>query len=417
MKINNKILNKVLFVILLITLIFFSNNFVYANSDLEIDAKASLIVERNTGKVIYEDNSEIENYPASVTKILTAILTIENCELNDIVTVSKEAISNIPQGYVVAPLYVDEQISVKDLLYALMLKSSNDAAYVLAEHVGGSTQGFADMMNKKAKEIGCKNTHFINPNGIHDDEHYTTAYDLYLIADYSMKNKTFAKIVSTYKYTLNATNKYKYKNRVMENTNYFLNQKSSLYNKNVKGIKTGTTLQAGNCLVTNYSKDGMDYISVILGAKTKISKFTETNKMIKYSFDNYKLTTLFKKGDEIESIEVQKGTKETKDLSLVISDDITVFNNVKIKKEDMTPEITLNDEIKAPIKQGDVIGTIKVNVDDLEYEAKLLASHDVEKVTYYKEIFIGIGILLLFFIIYKMTKKSKTGGYNGISRM
>ena len=141
-----------------------SNNiFVYADNSLTVDAKASLVIEGNSGKVIYEDNAQVQNYPASVTKILTAIIVLEKCELNDIVTVTKSAISNIPSGYVVAPLLEGEKIKVEDLLYALMLKSSNDAAYVLAEHVGGSVDGFSEMMNKKATEIGCKNSHFVNP--------------------------------------------------------------------------------------------------------------------------------------------------------------------------------------------------------------------------------------------------------------
>ena len=229
----------------------------------------------------------IKTYPASVTKVLTAILTIENCKLDDVATVSQTAISHIPTGYVVAPLYINEQITIKDLLYALMLKSANDAAYVLAEHVGGSVEGFSEMMNKKAKELGCKNTHFVNPNGIHDQNHYTTAYDMYLISDYAMKNKTFAKIVSTYEYTLSATNKHPYKNRVMKNTNNFINPKNAFYNKIVKGIKTGTTTQAGNCLITDSENNGLEFITVVLGAETSNSKFTETRKMINYAYDSF----------------------------------------------------------------------------------------------------------------------------------
>ena len=165
----NKRIKKTIIAIVFIAIIISNSIFVYAENDLSVDAKASLIIEENSGKVIHEENSNIQNYPASVTKILTAILTLENCELTDTVTVSKTAISNIPSGYVIAPLFVGEQMSVEDLLYALMLKSANDAAYVLAEHVGGSVEGFSNMMNNKAKEIGCKNSHFVNPNGIHND--------------------------------------------------------------------------------------------------------------------------------------------------------------------------------------------------------------------------------------------------------
>ena len=401
----NKRIKKIIISMIFIAIIMTNCIFVYATNDLNVDAKASLIIEENSGKVIHEDNSNIKNYPASVTKILTAILTLENCELTDTVTVSKTAISNIPSGYVIAPLFVGEQMSVEDLLYALMLKSANDAAYVLAEHVGGSVEGFSEMMNKKAEELGCKNTHFVNPNGIHNSNHYTTAYDMYLIARYAMKNEEFVKIVSTYQHALSATNKYSKNDRLMKNTNAFVNPSSRYYDENVKGIKTGTTLQAGNCLITSTSKNGFVVITVILGAKTSESKFSETKKMMNYAFDNYEFTQIHKKGDVIKNIEVEKATKETKSLNLVISDDIKAINNIKIKAEKIEPEISLNDEIIAPISKGQELGTIKYTVDGLEYNAKLLAENDVIKKTYYVEILLGIGVFIIIVSVIIIIKK------------
>ena len=401
----NKRIKKIIISMIFITIIMSNCIFVYAANDLNVDAKASLIIEENSGKVIYDDNSNIQNYPASVTKILTAILTLENCELTDTVTVSKTAISNIPSGYVIAPLFVGEQMCVEDLLYALMLKSANDAAYVLAEHVGGSVEGFSEMMNKKAEELGCKNTHFVNPNGIHNSNHYTTAYDMYLISRYAMKNEEFVKIVSTYQHTLSATNKYSKNDRIMKNTNSFVNPSSRYYDENVKGIKTGTTLQAGNCLITNISKNGFDVITVILGAKTSESKFSETKKMMNYVFDNYEFTQIHKKGDVIKNIEVEKATKETKSLNLVISEDIKSINNIKIKAEEIEPEINLNNEIIAPISKGQELGTIKYTIDGLEYNAKLLAENDVIKKTYYVEILLGVGIFIIIVGVIIIIKK------------
>lgn len=401
----NKRIKKTIFAIVFIAIIISNSIFVYAENDLSVDAKASLIIEENSGKVIHEENSNIQNYPASVTKILTAILTIENCELTDTVTVSKTAISNIPSGYVIAPLFVGEKMSVEDLLYALMLKSANDAAYVLAEHVGGSVEGFSEMMNKKAEELGCKNSHFVNPNGIHNSNHYTTAYDMYLIAKYAMKNEEFVKIVSTYQHTLSATNKYKKNDRIMKNTNNFVNPSSRYYDENVKGIKTGTTLQAGNCLITSISKNEFDVITIILGARTSESKFSETKRMINYVFDNYEYTDIHKKGDVIKNIEVEKATKETKSLNLVISDDIKAINNIKIKAEEIEPEINLRDEIIAPISKGEELGTIKYIVDGLEYNAKLLAENDVIKKTYYVEILLGVGVFLIIVVVIIIIRK------------
>ncbi|MBR3002230.1 MAG: D-alanyl-D-alanine carboxypeptidase [Clostridia bacterium] len=401
-KTNKK--NKLVAILLICLIIILQSIQTFAAEELSINAKAGLIVETNTGKTIYEKEAEKQNYPASVTKILTAILVIENCKLDDVATASKTAISNIPEGYVVAPLYVGEEMKIEDLLYALMLKSANDAAYVLAEHVGGSVEGFSDMMNKKAQELGCKNSHFVNPNGIHNENHYTTAYDMYLISNYAMKNETFAKIVSTYKYTLPITNKYKSKDRVMENTNNFVNPNSKYYNENVKGIKTGTTIQAGNCLITDVSKDGLSFINVVLGANTSSGKFDETKKMIDYEIDNYTLTQVHKKGDKIQNIEVEKATNETKNLDLVISDDITTMNNKKITVDDMKPEIELNEEIVAPITKGQELGTIKYNVEDIEYSAKLLAANDVER-TYIVEIMIAVGIVFGIIFILIIVKK------------
>lgn len=396
---------KIVFLFLSFVIIFNSINVFAVEEELDVEAKASLIVENNSGRILYEDNANKKNYPASVTKILTAIIVLENCELDDTAVVTNSAISNIPSGYVLAPLFVGEEMKIKDLLYALMLKSANDAAYVLAEHVGGSVDGFSDMMNKKAEELGCKNSHFVNPNGIHNENHYTTAYDMYLISKYAMENEDFEKIVSTYQYTLPATNKYRNNDRVMKNTNIFVNPNSKYYDKNIKGIKTGTTTQAGNCLITDIKKDDFDVITVVLGAETSDSKFSETSKMIKYAFDNFTFSEFRKKDDVITSIKVEKATKETENLNLLISDDIKVINNVKTNLDEIEPEIVLNDNIVAPISKGTELGMVKYTVDGIEYSAKLVAENDVELKTYYIEIIAGITVVAVIVIIIGIMKR------------
>ncbi|MCR5186915.1 MAG: D-alanyl-D-alanine carboxypeptidase [Clostridia bacterium] len=395
---------KLLGSFLLITLICCKT---FAIEELNVNANAALIIETNTGKVIYEKDGDEQNYPASVTKILTAILVLENCNLDDVAIASESAISQIPDGYVVAPLKVGEEMKIKDLLYALMLKSANDAAYVLAEHVGENVDFFADMMNQKAKEIGCTGSHFVNPNGIHNERHYTTANDMYLIAKYAMKNEEFVKIVSTMEYTLPATNKYEAEDRVMRNTNSFINPDSSFYNKNVRGIKTGTTAQAGNCLITDVARDGLEFITVLLGAETSNGKFSETEKMINYAYDNYTLTKIHSKGDVIKTIEIENATEETKSLNVLIDREIIVINNKENDANKTIPDIKLNDEILAPIMAGDELGTISFDVDGLQYDAKLIAANDVEKRTYYKEIGIGsaVAVVFLTFITRKPKKK------------
>ena len=381
--------------------------------EVSLNSEAAILVEVSTGRIIYEKNSTKKLYPASTTKILTAILVIENCKLDDIVTVKESALNNIPNGYVTCNLQIGEQLSIKDLLYALMIPSANDAAYVLAEHVAGSVDNFSTMMNDKARELGCKTTHFVNPNGIHDDSHYSTAYDLYLLADYAMKNETFRNLVATTEYTLPATEKYPNTDRVLKTTNELLNENSrNYYYKNAIGIKTGYTSKAGNCLVAGATRDGLEFIAVVLNGGTTEqglnSRYVDSKKLFEYAYDNFTLTKIIEKGSVVQTLEVENGTKETKFLDLVIDETITVVNNKKIDMNKVIPEINLREVIEAPIAAGETIGTIKYKVDDIEYSAKLLAKTTVEKVDYsIYFIVVGIILLLMAFSMLKSSRKKK----------
>lgn len=378
-----------------------------------VDSGAGLLVEVSTGKILYEKNSKKIMYPASTTKIMTAILVLENCKYEDIVTVSETALQNIPSGYVTCDLQVGEEISVKDLLYALMVKSANDAAYVLAEHVAGSVEAFADKMNAKAQEIGCTDTHFVNPNGIHNSEHYTTAYDLYLMAKYGMENENFRQLVSTTSYTLPATNKYPNNDRTFSTTNELLipNNSNKYYYKYAIGIKTGYTKEARNCLVAESSRDGLEFISVILDAGTTASglneRFTDTIKLFNYGYDNFTLTKLKEKNTIVTTTEIKNATKETKDLDLLIEDSITVIHDKEIQAENILPQININDDLIAPISKGDVVGSIKYTVDNVEYSSKLLASHDVTPKADFSIYIVIAGFVLLIFALLIMPKKKK----------
>lgn len=369
-------------------------------SDVSITANSAILVEVSTGRIIYEKNSTKRMYPASTTKILTAIVVLENCKLTDVVTVNASALENIPSGYVVCDLHPGEELTVNDLLYALMVKSANDAAYVLAEHVAGSVEAFADMMNKKAEEIGCTGTHFVNPNGIHAEDHYTTAYDLYLMAKYGMQNETFRTLVSTTSYTLPATNKHPEADRTFSNSNELLNKNSrNYYYSNAIGIKTGTTSQAGDCLVAEASRDGLDFISVVLDSSTTSNglsgRFLDTIELFNYAYDNFTLTKITEENSLIDTIEIENATKETKNLDLLIDKSITIINQKDLDVNQIIPEIKLKDELLAPINIGDVVGTIKYKVDNIEYSANLLAGNTVEEKADFTILIIVIGILLL----------------------
>lgn len=382
-------------------------------SETNINSEAGLLVEVSTGKILFDKNSNQKMYPASTTKILTGILVIENSNLTDIVTISQSALESIPTGYVTCNIQAGEKLTVNDLLHALMIPSANDAAYALAEYIGGSVTGFSDMMNKKALEIGCKNTHFVNPNGIHDDNHYTTAYDLYLMANYAMKNETFRDIVSKTTYTLPATNKHPSADRMLSTTNELLNPKSRYFYENTIGIKTGHTTEAGNCLVAESSKDNLEFISVILKGGTTSSGLNErcvdSKNLFEYGYENYKFSTVVHEGSVVNTIEVQNGTKETKNLDLVIDNDIIALHNKNLDFNTITPEISLQENILAPITKGTVLGTAKYNIDGTEYETNIIANTDVEKNV---DVFIiliiaGFTLLVLASIMSKNGKRKK----------
>lgn len=381
-------------------------------SEVNITAKSAILVEVSTGRIIYEKNSTKKMYPASTTKIMTAIVVLENCKLDDIVTVNESALQGIPSGYVTCDLHPGEELTVNDLLYALMVKSGNDVACALAEHVAGSVEAFAEMMNTKAKEIGCTGTHFVNPNGIHDDDHYTTAYDLYLMAKYGMQNETFRTLVSTTSYTLPATNKHPETDRTFSNSNELLNKNSkNYYYSNAIGIKTGTTSKAGDCLVAQSSRDGLDFISVVLDSGTTSDglsgRFIDTKKLFDYAYDNFTLTKITEEKSLIKTVEIENATKETKNLDLLIDKSITIINKKDLDVNKIIPEIKLKENLQAPINNGEVVGTIKYKVDNIEYSANLLAGNEVVKKADLTIFIIVAGILLLLVGITILQRKKR----------
>ena len=196
-----KIKNTFIFTLFLI-IIFFSNSISYADTTVVLDnnldllSESAILIDSKNGNVLYRKNENQQMYPASTTKILTAIIAIENCSLTDKISASRNAIMSIPSGYSNANIKVNEELTVQELLEVFLVHSANEAGFILAEHISGSIENFADLMNQKASEIGCKNTHFTNPSGIHNPEHYSTAYDMALIARYCMQNQTFRDIVS-----------------------------------------------------------------------------------------------------------------------------------------------------------------------------------------------------------------------------
>ncbi len=368
----------------------------------DINSPSAILMDFNTGKILYEKNINKKMYPASLTKVMTAIIVLENCNLSDIATASYNSIMSIESGYVVANLQIGEELTIEQLLYLLMVGSCNDAAIVLAEHISGSVEEFSILMNEKAKEIGCTLTNFVNPNGVHDENHYSTAYDLALIAKYAMQNETFKSIVSTTYYKLSTTNKYNKEDRLFVTTNDLL--RGDYYYKYATGIKTGFTTPAKNCLVSSANKNGLELIAVVLGSEQAPDgssyRYLDTINLFEYGYSTYSLKEIVKSGDIIQTINIKNATRDTQKLDLAVDKDLSIL--IKNNTEDTTilPEINLNDNLKAPINKGDVLGTVTYTSEEINYTENLLANSNVKK----SYAFIFIIIILILFFLYLNTK-------------
>ncbi len=257
-------------------------------ASLSVNAPSALLIEKSSGDILYQKEAFTPMYPASTVKIMTAILTLENCSLDEPVTISENAISTVPSGYTVSKIQAGEILSTRDLLYALLVPSGNDAANALAEHIAGNIPAFANMMNEKAKQLGCQNTYFTNPNGVHDANMHTTAYDLAIMAKHAMNIDEFRTIVSTETYTLPSSNVYPLNDRVLNNSNHLINTASPHYYEYATGIKTGYTNPAQNCLVAGAEKDNIEFIAVILGSTFpntgNQAKFVDAKNLFEFGF-------------------------------------------------------------------------------------------------------------------------------------
>lgn len=404
-----------------LTLVILISSFicVSANSIPETYAPSCLLMEESSGKILYSKNANSVMYPASTTKMMTAILTIENCNLSDIATVSHNAVFSIPNGYSTASLVEGEELTIEQLLNVLLIPSANDAAVVLAEHIAGSVESFSEMMNSKATEIGCKNTHFVNPSGIHDENHYSTAYDLALIGRYAMQLPTFRSIVSKTRYSLPITNKYDKEDRIFNTTNDLLkpnyeDSPTNYYYKYATGAKTGYTDPAGHCIVATATKDNLSLIAVVLN-----DDFTEENisqrpidckTLFEYGFNNYSIVPIANKGEVGHTINIINATSETASLDLLYSEDLSVFVPNGFDVSSVTPNIKLTQGLFAPISEGTILGSISYDIDGTNYSCNLIASHTVYSNNLIKtamELAILIIALILFAKLLKGKKQTK----------
>lgn len=372
---------------------------------------ACILMDQNSGKILYSKNANTRMYPASTTKIMTAILTLENCKLDDVATASHNAVYSIPYSYSVATIQEGEQLTIEQLLNVLLIPSANDAAVVLAEHVAGSVEAFAEMMNNKAIEIGCKGTHFVNPNGVHNEDHYSTAYDLALMGQYAMKFDVFRSIVSKTSYALPATAKYDKTDRMFNTTNDLIKKNYSssprnYYYEYATGAKTGYTDAAKSCIVATATKGDVSLIAVVLHDSTTddglSQRALDCKTLFEYGFNNYSVKTVVNQSDVAKQITVSGATKETESLDLLYENSLSGLIPNDVDVSTCTPNIKLSDNIMAPIFEGTKLGTATFDIDGFSYSCNLIASHTVYKSNYIKTLMELILLILFLFIFAKI---------------
>ena len=412
-----KIKNKI---ILFIIVIFFCGNTYYGEAyeinPSDIVCKSAVVIESETGKILFDKNAKQKAYPASTTKIMTGLLAIENLDLEKSITVPEDF--QLVDG---SSMYLlpGETFKVRELIQAVLIHSANDACVLLAIEISGSVDSFVQLMNQRAAELGATNTHFVNPHGLHDDNHYTTAYDMAIIAREAMKNDEFRKIVGQSSLILPETPKTPEK-RIYNNTNRFLWSNSEIIYKNkyipikydiIDGIKTGYTLEGGNCLVASGIKNDMRLISVVYNSNG-FEMYRDSRIILDYGFDNFSVQNIITAGEVLGSENIKNTIQEK--VEFAIMQDVS-----NLMKKGGSPEfektIKLN-EFKLPIKKGDKIGTLGITIDGETDYYDLIALNDVESIftfKYLKSLFANQGsfihkvivvvAILLFLIILAFT--------------
>lgn len=336
-----------------------------------VSADSVVLIDATTGTILYEKNKDTAYPPASTTKIMTILLTLEKTNLNDIVTVSKNA--SLADG---SKIYIreGEKISVKDLLYGLTLASANDCAVALAEHISGSTEEFAKLMNEKAKSLGGKNTNFVNPSGLYDVNHKTSAYDLALIMQELSKSDIYKEIAKTPSYIIAPTNKCT-ENRPLWNGNRLIHKGDSYYYPECEGGKTGYTVQSKHSYIAIASRNGQKLIVALVHDSRK-TFFSDSKNLFNYGFDNFEISKHFNKGDAVSSLTLNDGTV----LPLLASKD---FYIVKDKNSTLSPIIKAeqNESDISSCKKGDLISKATITLDKSSYTLDLSSGIDYIKKT------------------------------------
>lgn len=349
--------------------------FAEGNTDLGLNAKSAILMEESTGNILYESNPDERLPIASVTKVMTMLLIMEAVDsgkisLDDMVTVSENAMS---YGGSTMFLETGEQLTVNDMLKGIAVASANDGCVAMAEHLAGSESAFVDMMNEKAKELGMENTHFMNTNGLDEDDHYSSARDVAIMSRELMKHETIFNYTSIWMDTLRG-GKFQ-----LANTNKLIR-----FYDGANGLKTGSTSKALCCLSAAAKRNDMQLIAVVLGAPTSAERFASAKSLLDYGFANYAVNTQITAGDEVQKIAVEKGVE--KEVGVVAGDSCSTLMK-KGQEDNITKEIKIDETITAPIEAGQKIGTMTISRDgEVIADIDLNASSAVEKK--------GIGLII-----------------------
>lgn len=344
--------------------------------------KSAMLVDLRTETTLYGLDIYEQNYPASLTKIMTCWLALEHGNLDDILTVSETALQNLHESGSTAGLQVGEQMRLEDMLYCMMLESANESCQVVAEYISGSVDAFVELMNQTATELGCIGTHFANPHGLHDENHYTTAYDLSLITLRALENEKFKEITSAASYEVPATNLSEARKLTTTNRLLVDSAASGFYYSKATGIKTGFTTPAQCCLISTADDGNLQLLAIIMGAPLQPDEngnwiyrnFPEAINLFEFGFDNYHRSTVLSLLYPVAEMKVNQSAGATT-VALAPAQEIRSLIDQNYDPKDVVLEINLpNESVDAPVEAGQVLGTVTVVYQDMVLGTSELAA-------------------------------------------
>lgn len=342
------------------------------SSDITNNVRSAILIERDTGKVLYEKNGHEELPPASMTKIMTMLLIMEAIDQGKLTWDEKVRTSEYAASMGGSQIFLEpgEEMTTKQMLQGIAIGSGNDASVAMAEKIAGSEEAFVDMMNEKVKELGLKHTVFKNTTGLPTSDHYSSAYDMAIMAKELLKYEDITRFTGTYEAYLRENTDKKF---WLVNTNKLVR-----FYPGVDGLKTGFTAEAKYCLTATAQKDGMRVIAVVFGAPTSKERNAQVTKMLNYAFAQYQTHPMFKRNQTIGKAEVNKGKEKT--VTAITSEPLSLLTKKGEKTEDVKQKVTLKKNLDAPIKKGDKVGTIKLMKDGkVILESPLVAKNDVKE--------------------------------------